>query len=141
MDKIVDPMDNNLIDEPLYVPPFKRDNSSDVVVKTPPTSETIVNKIVTVPMVVPMIVERSEWVPSEGERRLFKKLEQQSGKPEHIKMFIRWENHYHDELVMMYQLCMDPKLNISYNKFAQMAYNCSQKEYLANHHKNSRPLI
>lgn len=98
MDKIIDSMDSTLINEPVYVPPFKRDTSSDVVVKTSPTSETIVNKIVTVPMVIPMTVERPEWIPSEGERRLFKKLEQQSGKPEHVRMFIRWENHYHDEL-------------------------------------------
>ena len=56
-------------------------------------------------------------------------------------MFIRWENHYHDELVMMYEMCIPPNLNISYSKFAQMAYNCSQKEYLTNDRKNSRPLI
>jgi hypothetical protein len=130
--------------EPVYVPPFKRDNSSDVVVQNtviPP--EILLKKIVPVPMVIPMSIPRTEWVPSEGERRLFKKLKEQSGRPgtEHIKLFIRWENHYHDELVMMYQLCMDSKLNISYSKFAQMAYNCSQKEYLTNDCKNSRPLL
>jgi hypothetical protein len=131
-------------EEAIYVPPFKRGNSSDIVVKNIPSSETIVNKLVTVPTVVPMTVTRSDWTPSEGERRLFKKLEEQAGKSETsetIKMFIRWENHYHDELVRMYEICMDSKLGISFNKFVQMAYNCSQKEYLCNDRKNSRPLI
>lgn len=132
-------MDN----EPTYVPPFRRDSSSDVIVQNTVAPETLLKKIVAVPMVKPMNVPKSEWVPSEGERRLFKKLEEKAYRPdrENIKMFIRWENHYHDELVMMYELCMDPKLNISYNKFAQMAYNCSEKEYLTKDRKNSRPLI
>lgn len=122
-----------------YIPVFRRETTSELSADVGVPEE--LKKTISVPKtVIPMKLTTGNDL-SESEVRLFEKLNNNSSRRENVRQFIHWENHYHEELVKMYNYCVNPKLNINYSKFAQMAYNCSEKEFLAKDHKNSRPLI
>lgn len=56
--------------------------------------------------------------------------------------FNNWLNHYHWHLMNMYQNSQEilTALNITYENFVKLAYNCTQEEYNDNSHKYYKPL-
>ena len=59
------------------------------------------------------------------------------------KDFNTWHNHYENDLNHMYESMKKDflNLNISYEAFVRIAYNCTSERYNNNNHKYYRPLI
>ena len=55
--------------------------------------------------------------------------------------FEEWREHYQNELVDMYQTCVDPKLGLLYEEFVRIAYKCTTTEFNSKKFKQTRPLI
>lgn len=58
-----------------------------------------------------------------------------------IKEYNEWIEHYNEDLDRMYITYIDPSLEISYDEFIKLAYECSEIEFDRKKLKYTRPLI
>jgi hypothetical protein len=57
------------------------------------------------------------------------------------KSYNEWVKYYSDDLKQMYETCIYPDLEFSYEQFVRLAYKCSEKEFNPKKLKYTRPLI
>ena len=54
---------------------------------------------------------------------------------------MKWNEHYDEELNEMYRKCVKSKLDISFEDFIDVAYECSNTNICRKSYKRIRPLI
>ena len=57
------------------------------------------------------------------------------------KIFKSWVSHYHNELVIMYNTCVDPLLNITFDDFIELLFICTNNKMDKKTYKYYKPLI
>jgi len=77
---------------------------------------------------------------SEKEIRLIKALEKSREKAREEER-IKWNKHYDEELNEMYRKCVKSKLDITFEDFIDVAYECSNTVICRKTYKRIRPLI
>jgi len=57
------------------------------------------------------------------------------------KELSEWSEYYFEDLKTMYNACVDSDLDLSYSKFVELAFKCSQSNFDSRKLKYLRPLI
>lgn len=89
-------------------------------------------------------IVRRRWEPSSKEIELFKQLAEARNKwARRIaeEEFDQWVKHYYNDLQIMYEQCIDPRLGITFQHFVEAAYVCTDTEYDPKKFKRTRPLL
>lgn len=137
-----------------YIPPHRRNRLPTESVK--PNEEVIPSKDTVTEEEIPSISQVPELIRLASieepqhkdvwakERKLFKTLRSVREKHEDREEsanFYEWLNHYNDDLIEIYNACIDPTLLISFSQFADLAYRCTLMEVDPITLKYKRPLV
>lgn len=57
------------------------------------------------------------------------------------KEFIKWFEHYKEDLEKMYDHCVNGEIRLSFEDFVKLAYKCTRKEFSLKKLKYTRPLV
>ena len=72
---------------------------------------------------------------------ILKKFNNDIVKEHDDKIFKSWYLHYQNELVNMYNTCVDPILNILFDDFIELVFICTNNKIDKNTYKYYKPLI